>query len=175
MATESVYISVGSNIDPHEHVPQGIARLLAHADPHDVAISSFYVSEAIGRPEQPLYCNGVVKLSTDLSHDVLKEELRGIEALQGRVRVHDRYAPRTLDLDIILYGEHQFEIDTTKIPEPTIQKWSFIYVPLLEITPEICLPGLAEPLARMIPSEHQPPLQKDTSLTEAVYKGLHHE
>ena len=160
MGTETVYISVGSNIDPHEHVPQGIARLLAHADLHDVSTSSFYVSEAIGRPEQPLYCNGIVKVSTDLSHDVLKEELRAIEALQGRVRVHDRYAPRTLDLDIILFGEHQ---------------WSFIYVPLLEITPEICLPGLAEPLARMIPSEHQPPLQKDTSLTEAVYKGLHHE
>ena len=167
MSHETIYISIGSNIDPHEHIPQGIVRLHEHPGLHDIRVSSFFISEAVGRPEQPDYRNGVVSFSTDYTPAALKEVLRGIEAASGRVRVPDRYAPRTLDLDIILFGN--------RIADPSILKWSFIYVPLLKLAPKIQMPGLAEPLAHMIPSEQHPSLKQDIRLTETVQEGLCHE
>lgn len=175
MSLETVYISVGSNIEPQEHIPQGLSLLQEHPDLYDLRVSSFYVSEAIGRPEQPAYRNGVVSFATEHSPETLKEVLRGIEATSGRVRVPDRYAPRTLDLDIILFGDRIAQSDFATIPDPSIRKWSFIYVPLLEIAPEVQIPGLAEPLVHMIPSTENPVLSLDTGLTQIIKKGLHHE
>lgn len=175
MSNETVYISVGSNIDPHVHIPEGIKRLLHHPKLNDLKVSSFYISEAIGRVDQPDYCNGVVSFSTDLPPLKLKEELRAIESDSGRVRVPDRYAPRTLDLDIILFGDRIHQGKRLSIPDAAIAKWSFIYVPLLEINPDIFIPGLAEPLAHMIPSEQHPSLNHDPQLTLTVQEGLHHE
>lgn len=175
MSTETVYISVGSNINPHVHIPSGLKRLASIPEVVLLNVSSMYTSGAIGPPEQPEYCNGVVSIHTALEHDLLKELLRDIEASEGRVRVEDRYAPRTLDLDIILLGEHHIEKEYVQIPDPGIQKWSFIHVPLLEICPHLTIPGFDESLASMIPSESQPPLALNSRLTEAVHKGFSDE
>jgi len=175
MSAKTVYISIGSNIDPLKHIPSGLKALESCPEIVLLKVSSIYTSEAIGRPEQPEYCNGVVSIRTELDHEVLKETLRGIEAAEGRIRVEDRYAPRTLDLDIILYGEHHIDKEHVRIPDPGIQKWSFIYIPLLEINPPITIPGFDEPLAIMIPFEPQPPVKKNLRLTEAVCKGFAHE
>ncbi len=92
-----IHISVGSNIDPEIHVPSAIARLGGLVDV--AAISPFYLVPAIDRPDQHDYWNGVVAVEYD--GDIVTQ-LREVEAAEGRVRTDDKWAARTLDLDVLL-------------------------------------------------------------------------
>ncbi len=95
-----IHVSVGSNIEPALHVPSAIARLCGLVDV--VAISPFYRVPAIDRPDQAAYWNGVVAISGD--GNGLPAQLRAIEAAEGRIRTDDKWAARTMDLDILLDG-----------------------------------------------------------------------
>lgn len=146
MTASDVYIAVGSNIDPEEKIPVA-ARLLA-LSVDLVAVSTFYWSAPLDRPEQPRFINGVLQIRTALEPRPLKFELlRSIEARLGRVRGPDRYAPRTIDLDIALYYDRVIDEEGLRVPDPDIGTRPFLAVPLLELAPDLVLPDTGERLA----------------------------
>lgn len=104
-----MHIAVGSNIEPDRHVPRAIAHLQAFGV---TGVSPFYLVPAIDRPDQDDYWNGVVAIARDATI----EDLRAIEAREGRVRVEDKWAARTLDLDILLHDGRVVDEDLHRRP-----------------------------------------------------------
>lgn len=144
------FISVASNVDPERHIEAALSALTAYAPLR--GISTFYVTEPIGRTEQPAYYNGVVRLESKDAPAVLKEHvLRRIEQQLGRVRGADRYAPRTIDLDILLMGSLVQTTPTLTLPDPDLLTRPFLAAAVLDIAPQTMVPGLAVPLASRLP------------------------
>jgi 2-amino-4-hydroxy-6-hydroxymethyldihydropteridine diphosphokinase len=100
--TNTAVISVGSNIDPERNV--AAARELVAGRFELVASSDFIVTEAIGRPDQPDFLNGALLVRTGLTREKLRDALKEIENSLGRTRCPDKYAPRTIDLDIVVWN-----------------------------------------------------------------------
>ena len=141
-----VYLSVGSNIDPERNIIEACLRLKVLVSA--IETSTFYETDPLERPRQPSFLNGVWRIATDLPPRRLKEEvLRKIERELGRVRSDDKHAPRTIDLDIIIYGDRLIDEPDLKIPDPDIRVRPFIAVPLLELAPDLVLPDTGERLA----------------------------
>ncbi len=137
---EAVFIGVGSNIDPEKNIR--MALLLLEREIRIVAISTFYWTEPAGPPDQPFFFNGVLKAETDLCPEELKHSvLRKVEALVGRQRSNDKYAPRTIDLDILLYGNLVRSDEGLVIPDPDIADRPFLAIPVSELAPDLVLPG----------------------------------
>jgi 2-amino-4-hydroxy-6-hydroxymethyldihydropteridine diphosphokinase len=132
-ATARVFVAIGSSLAPEEHVPGALARLDAAAGVK--AVSTFYATPALERPDDPPFVNGVAEVGGALGPAELREELRRIEAAEGRVRLADRYAPRTLDLDLIAYDDLEVQTETLTLPHPHALKRAFVLVPLAEIRP----------------------------------------
>src|SRR5690349_15679398 len=98
------FIGVGSNMAPEENIRDGLRRIAECA--RLVSISTFYRQPAIDHPEDPDFYNGVIGIDTDLPPTILKwQVLRPIEAALGRRRTRDKYSPRTIDLDLLLYDD----------------------------------------------------------------------
>jgi 2-amino-4-hydroxy-6-hydroxymethyldihydropteridine diphosphokinase len=136
------FIGVGSNISPEENICDGLRRIAECA--RLVSISTFYRQPAIDRPEDPDFYNGVIEIDTDLPPTILKwQVLRPIEAALGRRRTGDKYAPRTIDLDLLLYDDCVISSNDLVIPDPDILKRAFITIPLCEIAPNLILPASA--------------------------------
>ena len=141
-----VFVAVGSNIEPQDNIPRALLALKTRQPV--IAVSNFYKTAAVDRPGQPDFLNGVVKIQTVLTPRRLKfDVLRDIENQLGRVRSSDKYAPRIIDLDMILYGSLVIDEPGISIPDPTIRLYSFVAVPLLELAPELILPDTHTPLA----------------------------
>jgi 2-amino-4-hydroxy-6-hydroxymethyldihydropteridine diphosphokinase len=154
-----VFIGVGSNITPEASVEAAI-RLLA-CQVRVIDVSTFYRTPAEGRPEQPDYVNGVVVIETDLPPETLKHEvLRAIEHRLGRRRTGDKFAPRPIDLDILLYGSRQMQTADLHLSAEDIEKRSFVAIPLAEVAPDLTMPGtgirLQEIAARFSRSQMTP-------------------
>lgn len=134
-----VFIGVGSNIDPESNV-QSALKLLGKRV-LIVKISTFYRTQPLGRTDQPSFYNGAVEIETVLPPDELKRVIRGIEADLGRVRTDDKYAPRTIDLDILIYDDAVISSTQMTVPDPEITERAFLAVPLCELSPDLILPG----------------------------------
>jgi dihydroneopterin aldolase/2-amino-4-hydroxy-6-hydroxymethyldihydropteridine diphosphokinase len=137
------YIGIGSNIEPEKNVRAAI-RLLAQRTCVR-AVSTFYLTDPIG-PAGAVgtarYVNGVVAIDTDLApHELKYTVLRGIEEELGRKRSSDRYAPRAIDLDILLHGDSVINENGTTIPDLKISERAFLAIPLAELDPDLALPG----------------------------------
>jgi 2-amino-4-hydroxy-6-hydroxymethyldihydropteridine diphosphokinase len=142
------FIGVGSNIAPEENIREGLRRLAQST--HLVSISTFYRQPAIGRPEEPDFYNGVVAIDTDLPAEKLKwEVLRPIEADLGRHRTLDKYASRTIDLDLLLYDDLVLSSNELKLPDPDILKRAFVAIPLFEVAPALVLPDSGIPIRQI--------------------------
>jgi len=140
------FIGVGSNIAPQENIREALRRLAQSV--LIVSISTFYREPAIGRPDDPDFHNGVVEIDTDLAPITLKGKvLRGIEASlgRGRSRSLDKFASRTIDLDLLLYDDLVVSSAELTLPHPDILKRAFVAVPLYEIAPTLVLPGSGVP------------------------------
>lgn len=125
-----VYIGVGSNIEPECNVRSALRLLERHA--RVVGVSTFYRTEPIGRPHDPAFVNGVVAIETPLGARELKSTvLRGIEHELGRRRGSDVNAPRTIDLDLLVYDGEPLDRD--------IEQRAFIAWPLAELDPTLTL------------------------------------
>jgi len=136
------YIGLGSNLDnPESQVKTAIEALANLSQIRLQDRSSLYRSAPMGPQDQPDYVNAVVKLSTGLEPEALLDKLQGIERAQGRVRTQ-RWGPRTLDLDILLYGQCVVATERLKIPHPGIAERSFVLYPLAEINGQLEIPGL---------------------------------
>ncbi|MGI9303112.1 MAG: 2-amino-4-hydroxy-6-hydroxymethyldihydropteridine diphosphokinase [Gammaproteobacteria bacterium] len=138
----AAYVGLGSNLDdPHRQVSVAIEELDGIPNTRRTASSSLYRSPPMGPTDQPDYINAVTKLDTALEPNELLEELQKIERLHGRVRGPQRWGPRTLDLDILLYADAQIDTPGLTIPHPGLHERAFVLYPLSEIAASIEIPG----------------------------------
>jgi 2-amino-4-hydroxy-6-hydroxymethyldihydropteridine diphosphokinase len=139
---EPAYIALGSNLqDPAAQVRTGFEALAMLRDTRLAKISSLYRSAPVGYLEQPDFVNAVALIETALTPRALLDELLAIERRHGRVREFPN-APRTLDLDIVLYGSEAYRDDALIIPHPRMHERAFVLVPLAEIGADAIVPGL---------------------------------
>ncbi|WP_445262524.1 2-amino-4-hydroxy-6-hydroxymethyldihydropteridine diphosphokinase [Pseudomonas sp. EA_105y_Pfl2_R69] len=138
---ERVYIGLGSNLaDPLEQLRSALAALAALPQTSLTAQSSFYISDPLGPADQPRYVNAVAALDTELPPLELLDALQAIEQEQGRMRKAERWGPRTLDLDILLFGERQLDEPRLTVPHYHMHARAFVLYPLAEIAPQLYLP-----------------------------------
>lgn len=138
-----VYIGLGANLaDPIDQLQQAVAALAALPQCQLTAVSSFYGSKPMGPQDQPDYVNAVAQLTTQLTAESLLDALQHIERTQGRQRKAERWGPRTLDLDILLFGQQQIQTERLTVPHYGLPQREFVVYPLLEIAPDLQIPGL---------------------------------
>ncbi|WP_440093411.1 2-amino-4-hydroxy-6-hydroxymethyldihydropteridine diphosphokinase [Pseudomonas syringae] len=138
LVTERVYIGLGSNLaDPAEQLRSALKALAQLPDTTLIGVSSFYVSDSL-LPGQPRFTNAVAALETALPPLTLLDALQAIERDQGRER-HERWGPRTLDLDILLFGDRVMDEPRLKVPHYHMQARAFVLYPLAELAPELTL------------------------------------
>jgi 2-amino-4-hydroxy-6-hydroxymethyldihydropteridine diphosphokinase len=134
------FIAIGSNIAPAANVRKAIHALLEKT--RVIAISTIYRTEPERHPDHPPFYNGVLELETGRSPEALKFGLlRPIEAGLGRQRTSDKDAPRTIDLDLLLYGDLVLKTGCLTLPDPDIADRAVIAIPLTELAPDLVLPG----------------------------------
>ncbi|MFW5450500.1 MAG: 2-amino-4-hydroxy-6-hydroxymethyldihydropteridine diphosphokinase [Methylophagaceae bacterium] len=147
------YIGLGSNLaDPQAQVNTAIEALQALPNTIIVKGSSLYMSPPMGPQDQPDYINAVVEIETELSAHHLLDQLQTIEQQQGRIRKR-HWGERTIDLDLLLYGEQIIADKRLQIPHPGIALRAFVLYPLAEIAPELMIPnmGRIEQLVKQCP------------------------
>jgi 2-amino-4-hydroxy-6-hydroxymethyldihydropteridine diphosphokinase len=137
--SERVYIGLGSNLaDPAEQLRKALGALQQLPQTQLLAVSSFYLSDSL-LPGQPRYTNAVAALTTHLTPLQLLDALQTIERDQGRER-HQHWGPRTLDLDILLFGAHLIETERLRVPHDQLHLRPFVLYPLAELDPALQLP-----------------------------------
>jgi 2-amino-4-hydroxy-6-hydroxymethyldihydropteridine diphosphokinase len=138
------YVGLGSNLDnPAARVMQAIDALKSLPETRLLKYSSLYGNPPMGPPDQPDYVNAVAELETTLPAHALLRGLQAIEVNMGRVRGGERWGPRIIDLDLLVYGQEQIEQEALSIPHPGIAERAFVLHPLAEIAPDLAIPGLA--------------------------------
>lgn len=136
------YIGLGSNLDcPERQIRRALEALAELPETRVLKKSSLYRSRPLGGKNQPDYINAVAQLETTLPALALLHHLQQMESDQGRVRGEERWASRTLDLDLLLYGDGQIRERELVVPHPEIPNRNFVLCPLLEINPDIEIPG----------------------------------
>ncbi len=145
------FVSVGSNIEPQDNVPGALNLLLPHVTV--TGISTFCRTTPVGPPGQPEFVNGVWQIYTSLSPwHLTSQVLYLIESQLGRVRSPDKFAPRPIDLDLILYNDLVLKQDDIELPHPDISR-PFVSMPILELLDTIPLdPALTSNIRALLPS-----------------------
>ncbi len=142
-ATAEAFVALGANLDnPVQQVRQAMSELGAIAQTRLLAVSSLYRTAPVGYADQPDFINAVAKLQTGLSPRELLDALHVIENRHGRQR-SVRNAPRTLDLDLLLYGTRVIREEGLTLPHPRMHERAFVLMPLAEIAPHAPVPGYA--------------------------------
>lgn len=135
------YIGIGSNLgQPVEKARQAIAALKLLPDSQFITVSQLYCSKPMGPSDQPDYINAVAAIRTGLAPLALLDQLQRIEQERGRVRKAQRWGPRTLDLDLLLYGDEIIENTRLTVPHYGLRQREFVLYPLREIAPSLQLP-----------------------------------
>jgi len=138
---EIVYIGLGANLnDPVQQLRSALSAISCIPDSQLIQYSSFYSSQPLGPSEQPEYVNAVAALNTSLAPEELLKKLQSIELEQGRMRKAERWGPRTLDLDIILFGQHIINTELLTVPHYHFHLREFVLYPLYQIAPQLVLP-----------------------------------
>ena len=149
MMPVSAWIGIGANLgDARAAVNSAIERLAVLADSTLTARSSLYSTAPIASSGDD-YTNAAVRITTTLAPEALLRELQKIELDHGRERPY-RNAPRTLDLDLLLYGDAVVNTPDLSVPHPRLHQRAFVLVPLLECDPGLAIPGLG-PAAAYLP------------------------
>ena len=135
-----LFISLGSNIRPARNIRRAIRYLSKYLRVN--SISTVYCTAPEERPGQPFYFNCVLDAESEAPPENLKFGVfRNIEKDMGRIRTGDKYAPRTIDIDIIAYGDLVLQTDRMTLPDPRIMSRPFLAIPLFELAPEFIIPG----------------------------------
>ena len=129
-------VGLGSNLGDREQT----IRAAAAALPGVVAISKLRETEPVGVTDQPAFLNGAARLDTELSPRELLDALLEIERGLGRER-RERWGPRTIDLDLLLYGDESVDEPGLTVPHPSLHERAFVLEPLAELDPELVVPG----------------------------------
>jgi len=136
------YIGLGSNMtDPIAQVHSGFSALKQLADTRVEACSSLYRTAPIGLQDQPDFINAVCRVTTRVAPAVLMQCLLDIEQAHGRVREGDKGGPRSLDLDLLIYGDELIQSAQLTVPHPRLHERAFVLYPLFELDPEMLIPG----------------------------------
>lgn len=136
------YIGLGSNLGDSLHtLESALTCLTQHAKITLLQVSSFYQSKPHGPKDQPDYINAVAEITTELGAIELLDTLQQIENTHHRKRTAQRWGPRTLDLDLLLYGDRCIHTERLTVPHPRIEERDFVLYPLAEITPTLTFPN----------------------------------
>jgi 2-amino-4-hydroxy-6-hydroxymethyldihydropteridine diphosphokinase len=149
------YIGVGSNLgDSQARVRTAFESLERMRNTRFIAKSRLYRTRPFGPVEQGDFINAVAGVLTQLSAQELLTEIRNIETRAGRVR-SERWGPRTLDLDLLVFGDERIDTAELVVPHPGIAERGFVLAPLMDIAPSLQVPGVgrAEELLRLLPDD----------------------
>lgn len=148
------FLGLGSNVGERlDHLQRAVDLLDDDARTRVDAVSSVYETEPVGGPEQGPYLNLAVRVATRRSPLSLLALAHRVEAALGRVR-EERWGPRTIDVDVLLYGERIVRTRRLEVPHPRLAERAFVLVPLIEVAPGLRLPdgtSAATALARLAP------------------------
>ena len=168
---ERVFVGVGSSIDPEENVEKGLRLLGAEVELR--GISTFYRSPAEARPGDPPFLNGVVEIRTRIEPRLLKERvLRAAEVRCGRRRGPDPFAPRTLDLDLLLYGDRVEHGPGLILPDPAVTQRAYAAQPLFELVGNRVVPGTGERLLDVLRRLGEEDLEPLPAFTRHLRRAL---
>jgi 2-amino-4-hydroxy-6-hydroxymethyldihydropteridine diphosphokinase len=138
----NVYIGLGANLGDREAtIRQALDLLAAEGDVEVVAVSSLRETDPLGYEDQPRFLNGAAALRTELAPRQLLERLQALERRLGRDRSGPRFGPRTIDLDLLLYGSEEIDEPGLQIPHPRVQERRFVLEPLAELDARLEVPG----------------------------------
>ena len=136
------YVGLGANLGDRERTLRAAVDALAAEEGVDVvAVSTLRETEPVGVGEQPRFLNGAIALDTTLDARGLLARLLAVEQRLGRVRVPGEHGPRTLDLDLLLYGEEAIDEPGLAVPHPRLHERRFVLEPLAELFPGLVVPG----------------------------------
>jgi 2-amino-4-hydroxy-6-hydroxymethyldihydropteridine diphosphokinase len=151
-----VFLALGSNLgDRGRHLDEAVRALRASPGVGQVEISPVYETAPVG-PPQGRYLNAVASLTTTLPARALLDRLRAIERAAGRRRGSERNAPRTLDLDILFYGDECIDEDGLQVPHPRLQERAFVLTPLADLAPSLVHPRLGLSVAMLLDRVRDP-------------------
>ena len=141
VARVTCYIGLGSNLgSSFETLDSAIESLREIESLESLVFSSYYQSKPHGPQDQPDYINAVARFSIELAPYVLLDRLQAIEAQHGRVRSGEQWSARTLDLDILLYGNEVINTDRLTVPHAWMTQREFVLYPMYEIQPDLRFP-----------------------------------
>jgi 2-amino-4-hydroxy-6-hydroxymethyldihydropteridine diphosphokinase len=137
-----VYVALGANLGDREGtIRTALRRLDGHEQIEVERVSSLRETDPVGYEEQPPFLNGVARLRTDLEPRELLTLLLDLERDLGRTRHGPRFGPRTIDLDILLYGDRIIDEPGLRVPHPRMGERAFVLEPLAELDPDLEVPG----------------------------------
>lgn len=136
-----VFVALGANLgEPLAQIKAAQLALASLATPGSLRHSPLYQSLPMGPADQPLYINGVSAFDTSLEPHALLDAFQRIEQAHGRVRKEERWGPRTLDLDMLLYGERHIDDERLTVPHYGMKQREFVLYPLADLAPGLILP-----------------------------------
>jgi 2-amino-4-hydroxy-6-hydroxymethyldihydropteridine diphosphokinase len=139
---ERAYIGIGANLGDREAtIEQALELLSARPGVELAAVSGLRETEPWGYADQPAFLNAAAAVDTSLAPLDLLAALLAVERELGRTRTGPRYGPRTIDLDLLLYGQHVIEEPGLAVPHPRLQERAFALEPLLDLDPDLTVPG----------------------------------
>lgn len=137
-----VYVGLGANLGDREvTIRAALDRLGAHDEIEVVRVSALRETDPVGFVDQPRFVNGAAALETTLGPRDLLEQMLAVERDLGRLRDGPRFGPRTIDLDLLLYGDAVVDEPGLEIPHPRLTERAFVLEPLAELDPELVIPG----------------------------------
>ena len=146
----TAFLGLGANLGDPAQMLAGAIHVIGGIDGISVTKrSSFYRTSPVGKTDQPDFVNVVVQIATTLSVDDLMTVLLDIEHSLGRVRT-DRWGPRTIDIDLLIYGDSQIETERLTVPHPRMLDRRFVLVPLIEIAEDLRVPGTTKSLKEFL-------------------------
>jgi 2-amino-4-hydroxy-6-hydroxymethyldihydropteridine diphosphokinase len=147
ISPERAFISLGSNITPEKYLPLAIQQL--HSLGEILGTSCVYQNPPVGRPEQADFLNAAALVETTLSAIEIRNHLRKVEANLGRVRTEDKFAARTIDLDLCLLGDMILDRPEITLPDPDLLSRGHLAIPIAELAPDFRHPLTGETLEQI--------------------------
>jgi 2-amino-4-hydroxy-6-hydroxymethyldihydropteridine diphosphokinase len=151
----TAFVGIGSNLnEPIQQIKDALELLDDLPGCHVTRRSSVYRSAPFGPVEQPDFMNAVAELATAVPAEFLLACLQEIERALGREPGGERWGPRAIDLDLLVYGDESIDLPDLQVPHPGITERNFVLLPLREIAPQLVIPGLGQVMGLEIDEQH---------------------
>ncbi len=168
-----VYLSLGSNLEPEKNIRLALLQLSREIGP--LELSTVYITSPVKDLKQPDFYNCVARCNTSFSPHKLKFSLlRDIESSLGRKRAGDRFAARTIDIDLIIYGKQCIEARGLYIPDPDIRQRPFLALCLLELNSDLAVPCAKLRIAEVAATMSRDGMQPLHNYTRELRRELRH-